>query len=430
MPATDNGLLRILDAKFIFQQHELSPPLVIGKGIIDTITEATCQVTITNGTITRQGFGTVLLSHVWCWPEATDEDKDFALRGACETVAKAITQQQPSDSLLGLGHRVISLSDQLLESLPPLARRVCCAPLDNAIHDAAGFIAGYSSFDLFTQHGNSPFDAYFPGFGAASAIDSMLHQPKQFIDAQMVVGIKTSPEQVWEYCTQHSIRRLKIKIGSGDIESDISHVIAVSQAVPPADGYLDITLDANGCYESAHKLTEFLSMLRHAAPDVAVCVSAIEQPSMTPDSADRQRWSEIAADTPILVDETFTNLDDLKHANACGWNGLAIKSCRGQTLALLGAAWGHARGWKNTVMDLTSPNIAAIHTVMLASRINGVTTAEVNAAQFLKSGYENLPDALKACILPVDGLLSVPEVTEGLIPTEYRHVLIQRFEEN
>lgn len=430
MSATDNGPLRILDAKFVFQQHELSPPLVIGKGTIDTITEATCQVTITNGTITKQGFGTVLLSHVWCWPEVTDEGKDLALRGACETVAKAITQQQPSDSLLGLGHRVISLSDQLLEHLPPLARRVCCAPLDNAIHDAAGCIAGCSSFDLFTQHGASPFDTFFSGFGAASAIDSMLHQPKASVDAQMVVGIKTSPENVRDYCTSHNIRRLKIKIGSGDIKSDVSHVIAISQAVPPADGYLDITLDANGCYESAHKLTAFLSMLRHAAPDVAVCVSAIEQPSMSPETADRQLWSQIAADTPILVDETFTDLDDLKHANICGWNGLAIKSCRGQTLALLGAAWGHARGWKNTVMDLTSPNIAAIHTVMLASRISGVKTAEVNAAQFLKTGYENLPDALKPCILPVDGLLSVPEVTAGLIPTEYRHVLIQRFEEN
>ena len=430
MPAPDNGLLRILDAKFVFQHHELSPPLVIGKGTIDTITEATCQVTLTNGTITRQGFGTVLLSHVWCWPEVTDEDKDLALRGACETVAKTITQQQPSDSLLGLGHRVISLSDQLLEHLPPLARRVCCAPLDNAIHDAAGCIAGCSSFDLFTEHGNSPFDATFAGFGAASAIDSMLHPPKTFVDAQMVVGIKTTPEHVRDYCTSHNIRRLKIKIGSGDIESDVNHVIAVCKAMPPVDGYLDITLDANGCYESADKLTEFLSMLRHAAPDVAVCVSAIEQPSMSPETADRQLWSQIAADTPLLVDETFTDLDDLKHANACGWNGLAIKSCRGQTLALLGAAWGHARGWKNTVMDLTSPNIAAIHTVLLASRISGVTTAEVNAAQFLRSGYENLPDGLQACILPIDGVLSVPDVTEGLVPAEYRPVLTQRFEDN
>ena len=430
MPAPDNGLLRILDAKFVFQQHELSPPLVIGKGTIDTITEATCQVTLTNGTITRQGFGTVLLSQVWCWPEAADTDKDLALRKACETIAHRVAQQQPSDSLLGLGHTVISLSDELLESIPPLARRVCCAPLDNAIHDAAGCLAGCSSFELFTHHGTSPFDATFPGFGAASAIDSMLHPPKTFVDAQMVVGIKTTPEHVRDYCTSHNIRRLKIKIGSGDIESDVNHVIAVCKAMPPVDGYLDITLDANGCYESADKLTEFLSMLRHAAPDVAVCVSAIEQPSMSPETAERQLWSQISADTPLLVDETFTDLDDLKHANACGWNGLAIKSCRGQTLALLGAAWGHARGWKNTVMDLTSPTIAAIHTVLLASRISGVTTAEVNAAQFLRSGYENLPDGLQACILPIDGVLSVPDVTEGLVPAEYRPVLTQRFEDN
>jgi hypothetical protein len=81
-------------------------------------------------------------------------------------------------------------------------------------------------------------------------------------------------------------------------------------------------------------------------------------------------------------------------------------------------------------MDLTSPNIAAIHTVLLASRISGITTAEVNAAQFLRSGYETLPDVLKACIVPMNGTLQVPQVTEGLVPIEYRNVLIQRFEVN
>lgn len=422
-------MFRILDAKVIFQQHELSPPLVIGKGVISTITEAMCRVTITDGNKTAHGFGTVLLSHVWCWPDTTDADKDAILRAATLTITGALTTEQTDDTLLGHGFRVLSLSDQLLGHLPPLTRRVCSAPLDNAIHDAAGCLYNCSSFELFGKHGSSPFDNSFPGFGAAAAIESMLRQPVASIDAQMVVGIATQPETVLAYCSKNNIRRLKIKIGSGDVQTDVNHVIAVSKAVPLSGDALDITVDANGCYPSPESLSVFLSMIREAAPEVAVCISAIEQPAMSLLTVDRLRWLDIAEETPILVDETFTELDDLKHANACGWNGLAVKSCRGQTLALLGAAWGHARGWTNTVMDLTSPNIAALHTVLLAAHISGVSTAEVNAAQFLRSGYETLPEELVTSILPTNGRLTVPLVTEGLVPHEYRQVLMKRFED-
>jgi L-alanine-DL-glutamate epimerase-like enolase superfamily enzyme len=245
----------------------------------------------------------------------------------------------------------------------------------------------------------------------------------------MVVGIKTPSEAVGEFCSRHKIRRLKIKIGSGDVQTDVAHVVAVSRAVAITGDALDITVDANGCYPSAEMLSDFLSMLREQAPDIAVSISAIEQPSLFPLASDRHQWLNIAEEIPILIDESFVYLEDLAHASKCGWNGLAVKSCRGQTLALLGAAWGHARGWTNAVMDLTSPNIAAFHTVLLASHISGVSTAEVNAAQFLESGFMDLPEPLVMSIVPTNGRLIVPVVTEGLVPEEYRPTLMKRFEE-
>lgn len=421
-------MFRILDTKVVFRSHELSPPLIIGKGVISTITEATVQVTITNGKAIAQGYGTVLLSHVWCWPEMAHGDKDACLREATSTIARAVLEIGTSNTILGHGFEVITLADQLLIHLPPLARRVCSSPLDNAIHDAAGCLNSRPSFELFTGHGPSPFDSYFPGFGATGAIESMLRTPVANIEAQMVVGLRTSHTDVNDYCRKFSIRRLKVKIGSGDFQTDADHVIDVGRAIPQDGRLPDITVDANGCYPTPESLEEFFTLLRDRAPDIAVCLSAIEQPSMTPLVEDRNRWSAIAADIPILSDESFSNLDDLKHANACGWNGLAVKSCRGQTLALLGAAWGHARGWTNTVMDLTSPNIAAIHTVLLASRISGVSTAEVNTVQFLKSGYADLPESLMDAIVPDRGQLSVPNVASGLVPLAYRPKLNQLFE--
>lgn len=406
----------------------LSPPLHIGKGTISAITEATCRVTITDGTHDVTGFGTVLLSHVWCWPQQTDINKDKTLRDATTLIARCISNNSSENTLLGHGFEIIAIADQLLGHLPPLARRVCCAPLDNAIHDAAGCLNQQPSFELFPYHGPSPFDSHFPGFGAASAIESMLRRPIPQLDAQMVVGLLTSGSDVKAYCSKFNIRRLKVKIGSGSVRSDVEHVVGTARSVPQDGRLVDITVDANGCYPTPDAMDEFLQSIRESAPEIAVCVSGIEQPSMTPVAEDRQRWAEIAANIPILIDESFANLEDLKLAGMCGWNGIASKSCRGQTLALLGAAWGHARGWMNTVMDLTSPNIAAIHTVLLASRISGVFTAEVNACQFLRSGYATFPESLQASIVPQDGKLTVPNVVEGLVPNEYRPVLNQLFE--
>lgn len=421
-------MFRILDTKVIFRSHELSPPLIIGKGEISTITEATCQVTITNGSAIAQGYGTVLLSHVWCWPDTAPGDKDTLLREATSTIARAVVEFGTDNTVLGHGFDVITLADQLLIHVPPLARRVCSSPLDNAIHDAAGYLSNQPSFELFSSHGPSPFDPYFPGFGSAGAIESMLRAPVANIEAQMVVGLRTSHTDVFDYCRKFGIRRLKVKIGSGDVQTDVGQVIEVGRAMPQDGRLPDITVDANGCYPTPESLEQFLTLLREQSPEIAVCLSAIEQPSISPLVEDRRRWSAITADMPILSDESFTNLDDLKHANACGWNGLAVKSCRGQTLALLGAAWGHARGWTNTVMDLTSPNIAAIHTVLLASRISGVSTAEVNTVQFLKSGYADLPESMTDAIVPHIGQLSVPNVTSGLVPLAYRPVLNELFE--
>ncbi|MFY8051640.1 MAG: hypothetical protein ACOVP2_03400, partial [Armatimonadaceae bacterium] len=175
-------MFRILKSKVVFRSHELSPPLIIGKGVISTITEATCQVTITDGKSVAQGYGTVLLSHVWCWPETDLGDKDLLLRQATSSIVNAVSDVDTANTILGHGFDVIALADQVLSHLPPLARRVCSSPVDNAIHDAAGYLNQSSSFELFSNHGPSPFDAYFPGFGASLAIESMLRAPVSKIE--------------------------------------------------------------------------------------------------------------------------------------------------------------------------------------------------------------------------------------------------------
>jgi hypothetical protein len=65
-----------------------------------------------------------------------------------------------------------------------------------------------------------------------------------------------------------------------------------------------------------------------------------------------------------------------------GWSGVALKTCKTQTGALLTACWAKAHGMSLMVQDLTNPMLAQIPHVLLASRVATIMGVETNAMQF------------------------------------------------
>ena len=72
-----------------------------------------------------------------------------------------------------------------------------------------------------------------------------------------------------------------------------------------------------------------------------------------------------------------------------GWTGVALKTCKTQTGALLSACWARAHGMSLMVQDLTNPMLAQIPHVLLAAQVGTIMGVETNAMQFY-------PEASKA----------------------------------
>ena len=74
-----------------------------------------------------------------------------------------------------------------------------------------------------------------------------------------------------------------------------------------------------------------------------------------------------------------------------GWSGVALKTCKTQTGALLSACWARAHGMTLMVQDLTNPMLAMIPHARLAAHTGTIMGVESNASQFYPNA--SLPEA-------------------------------------
>jgi len=90
----------------------------------------------------------------------------------------------------------------------------------------------------------------------------------------------------------------------------------------------------------------------------------------------------VAARKPLFLDESAHDWQMVKRGRELGWSGVALKTCKTQTGALLSACWARAHGMSLMVQDLTNPMLAQIPHVLLAAHAGTIMGVETNAMQF------------------------------------------------
>lgn len=100
----------------------------------------------------------------------------------------------------------------------------------------------------------------------------------------------------------------------------------------------------------------------------------------------------VASRKPLFLDESAHDWQWVARGRELGWTGVALKTCKTQTGAILSACWAKAHGMGIMVQDLTNPMLAQIPHVLLASRVGTIMGVETNAMQFYPeaSQYEAL----------------------------------------
>jgi len=82
------------------------------------------------------------------------------------------------------------------------------------------------------------------------------------------------------------------------------------------------------------------------------------------------------------MDESAHDWKIVRLGRELGWTGVALKTCKTQTGALLSLCWAKAHGMTLMVQDLTNPMLAQIPHVLLAAHAGTIMGVETNAMQF------------------------------------------------
>jgi L-alanine-DL-glutamate epimerase-like enolase superfamily enzyme len=434
--------IRIIELEPIFTQETLRTPLKFGAVQVTQSTMLTVRAQVENraGQV-ADGYGQILLSVQWAFPTAlvAYELRDIAMqelsKRICATVAGLPGFYHPLElykeyrpHLQQLAQEV-SQELQLALPLPILAALVCMSPLDAAVHDAFGRVNGVSSYagcsaefmryDLSAYLGEAFRGKYptdylragyveqVPIFHLVGGVDKLRESDVDGSDPQD--GLPVSLER---WIERDGLFCFKVKLRGTDIDWDVARTADVADIVVESRARLPqrqnpganeetffLSIDSNELCESPEAVLEYLAKLKERSPLAFDRLLYIEQPTERDLSTHRFDMYQLAAIKPVVADEGVTDLESLGLAQELGWSGVALKTCKGHSSALLSIAKASAAGMIYSVQDLTNPGLAFVHSAGLAARTSPLKGVEYNARQYLphsQADVQNLHQPLFA----------------------------------
>jgi L-alanine-DL-glutamate epimerase-like enolase superfamily enzyme len=125
-----------------------------------------------------------------------------------------------------------------------------------------------------------------------------------------------------------------------------------------------------------------LDRLQKEHPEIFQLILYVEQPF----PYDLEKYPldvrEVSRRKPLFMDESAHDWQFVALGLSRGWSGVALKTCKTMTGALLSFCWAKAHGMQIMVQDLTNPRLAQIPHVLLAANVGTIMGVETNGMQF------------------------------------------------
>jgi len=409
--------IRVRETALYFLPVPTRVPLRFGGNTIKSVTCARVRVTVENSAgVAADGWGETPLSVPWIWndhtPYKTREDALFEL-------TELLTQAWQDHSLTGhpMEMAAVFLNEIMpgeLQSfrhtsglrVPGLAGIVCSSPVELATHDAYGILLGvplyatynadYMRYDLSRYFEEAPETARL--FKRRFPEDYLVTTPPARIPAWHLVGAldplspECAPEAVvdpadgyplylTDWIERDGLRCLKVKLGGQEAEADGSRLIRVGEFGMPR-GVTALSADFNCTAPSQEYVEEVLDRIRLDAPAVYKALLYVEQPFPADNSFYSRRVEHLARKKPLYMDESAESWQSVAHGAGLGWNGVALKTCKTQTGALLSYCWASEHEMPVMVQDLTNPMLAQLSHLQLAAHTRTLCGVETNSMQF------------------------------------------------
>ncbi|MGC4190508.1 MAG: enolase C-terminal domain-like protein [Thermomicrobiales bacterium] len=366
-----------------------------------------------------EGWGAIFLSHPWAYPgTAVDPaEKGRRMRAFLDATGQATVERgafgHPLDHFLDIEARLSEAE------MPRLAALVAISPLDAAIHDAYGKLHGISAYaalgpefvgwDLSRVLGDPFVGQYFGDYVRSEPIASLPIAHTVGTADPLTIGDRIGAyPSLAEWIASDGVRNFKVKLKGKDLAWDVARlreVHTVASGISGADVRLYADLNEQG--PSLAYLVALLDDVRDTAPDALAALVSLEQPSSRNLGLDAIDVHAISRRIPVVLDEGLVSLTSIDRAAALGWNGIALKTCKTQSLMLLALAKATELGLHVSVQDLTNPGIALPHSAGLAARLPAIEPMESNQRQYFPE--TSTPEATR--------FPGIYAVRDGAIPT-------------
>jgi L-alanine-DL-glutamate epimerase-like enolase superfamily enzyme len=405
-------------AEVEFVDRKLCTPLELSTGRIEFVVEAQVRVTVelANG---RRGVGrgSVYLSDLWAWPhgDIPQSVRAAALRELVTSIANelpAYTSEALHPLALGLRlHAWVSSELPAGHGMPALARMMCGSPFDAAIHDAVGVATGKSAFAFYEDGFPLPsVDGYFANGNASTAVRRVIQPTKRELPAWWVVNKSdVLPDSLARPVRGSGYQRFKLKITGEDAAVDAARTADVYRAARSLGlSEPKLVVDSNEANPDEQSVLEYLDQLRAIDVGAYEALMYLEQPTDRDIARHSCNWREVAAQKPVMLDEGLIDLARLPLARKQNWSGLALKTCKGHSLALVAAAWAHEQRMLLSVQDLTNPGVSLIHSALMAAHLPAINGLEANSPQFTPDANADFLPRLACLFEPRGGCHRLP----------------------
>ncbi|MCH2064558.1 MAG: hypothetical protein MK194_12605 [Roseibacillus sp.] len=407
--------IRCVGVTLYYLPVETRMPLKFGNETVTSVTCGRACVTVEGRDgRTAAGWGETPLSVTWVWPGSLPyEERHEAMKAFCEVLAKAWSSFGAEGHPLELGHDFMEGELRgLLETfnlarpgpaMPWLAGLVCFSLFDIALHDAYGNLHGRSIYDLYSsQYLNRDLAAFLespddpPISFAGKFPEEFLKAPLLQLTAWHLVGgldpvgkeeiTGEEPEdgypiELADWIDRDGLKCLKIKLRGNDAAWDYQRTVKVGQV--GQEGGVDwLSADFNCTVTDPAYVNEILDRLKAEHPSLHEMLLYVEQPFPYELEENRIDVHSVSSRKPLFLDESAHDWKLVRMGRELGWTGVALKTCKTQSGALLSCCWARAHGMSLMVQDLTNPMLAQIPHVLLGARAGTIMGVETNSMQF------------------------------------------------
>ena len=410
--------IRIVDFSLQFIPVQVRMPLKFGTEVLSSVTCARVCVIVENNLGQKvEGWGETPLSVQWVWPsEIAYAERHDALIEFCKLIAKRWDGFDRVGHCLEIGHEMImndlpaalsGFNDNRLtsaESMPWLAALVCASAFDLAVHDAYGVMnkvpiyqaygreflsSDLSDFLKPAKDSNIQFESKYP----ADFLD--LNPPSRIPVWHLVGGLDPLeeaelkgdepedgyPVHLREWIERDGLNCLKVKLRGNEQDWDYKRLLKIGK-ISEEMNVDHLTTDFNCTVTDPDYVNEILDRLEGESPDTHRRILYVEQPFPYDLESNRIEVHSLSDRKPLFMDESAHDWKHVLLGRELGWNGVALKTCKTQTGALLSLCWAKAHGMDLMVQDLTNPMLAQIPHVLLGAHAGTIMGVESNGMQF------------------------------------------------